>query len=230
MELNIVTFNSASLISHAQRATAQVLIDSLKADFYCVSETKLNSRHNVQFTGYNIIRKDNNTGAALLVRKDYEFEEVVIRNLLTSSAAAAIVKTTDGRRILVVSVYIKCNCLTEQLGQDLKILGNLQLKYKYLIFGGDFNSRHTSWGDTAVNKNGETLLKWIQDPYSPAYVDLVLPDSPTRPSSQSTIDYFLLSEETALNFQVISCTTLPGMSDHSQYNLNCPRPPNCESE
>lgn len=82
MGLNIVTFNSAFLISHAQSATTQVLIDTWRADIYCVSENHLKSRNNVKFTEYNNIRNDNNAGAALLVRKEYHFEEVVIENLL----------------------------------------------------------------------------------------------------------------------------------------------------
>lgn len=104
MELHIVTFNSF-LISHAQRDTAQGFIEILKADIYCISETHLKNRHSVQFTGSNIIRKGNNTGAAILVRKRE---------------------------------------------QSLKVLGNFQLKYKYLISCDYFNHRHTSWVDTAV--------------------------------------------------------------------------------
>ena len=187
MELSIVTFNSASLVSHAKRATAQVLIDSLKADIYCVSETHLKSRHNVNFTGYNTIRDDNNTGSALLIKKDYEFEEVAIDNLLTCSAAAAFIKTAGNKRILIVSVYIRCQSRNEELGHDLKVLSDLQLKSNYLVFGGDFNSRHTHWGDTAINCNGKTLLKWIHAPFSPTNLVMILPNSPLRPSSQSII-------------------------------------------
>ena len=219
MELNIVTFNSASLVSHAQRATAQALVDTLKADIFCVSETHLNHRHNVNFTGYTTIRHNSNTGAALLVKKDYHFEEVVIEGLLVCSAAAAIVKTIDNKRILVVSVYFKYNSPSEQLGHDLKVLGDLQLKSKYLIFGGDFNSRHKSWGDKAENLNGKTLYNWIHDPFTPANLEVVSPYSPTRPASQSIIDFFLLSDETKQSFQVTSCKTLPGMSDHFAVEL-----------
>lgn len=68
MEINIEIFNSESLISHTQYANALVLTDTLKADNYCVSETYLRSRNSVQFTGYNINRKGNKTGASLLVR------------------------------------------------------------------------------------------------------------------------------------------------------------------
>lgn len=108
----------------------------MKASFYCVSETYIKSKHNVN---YNIIRNDSNTGAALLLRKYYGFKEVVIDNLLTSSAAAALVETTDNRH-----VYIKCNSLTEQMGHDLNLMTDLQLKFKYLTVGGDLNSRHRS--------------------------------------------------------------------------------------
>lgn len=59
-----------------------------------------------------------------LARKDYHFEKVVMENLLVHSAATTIVKTTDNRRILIVFVYIICNCHTEQLGQDLKALAS----------------------------------------------------------------------------------------------------------
>lgn len=219
MELKVVTFNSASLVSHAQRATTQELVDSLKADFFCVSETHLKSRHNVNFTGYNIIRDDTNSGSALLVRKDYAFEEVSIKNLQTCSAAAALVKTNDNRRILIAAVYIKCNSPSEQLGQDLQILSDLQSKSKYLIFGGDFNSRHTSWGDLAKNRNGVALEKWIHNQSPLNQLEMILPDTPTRPASQSILDYFLMSADATLTLQVLTCKTLPGMSDHFAVEL-----------
>lgn len=83
MELNIVTFKSGSLITHEhKRATAEVLIDTRKADVYCFLETYLESRNNAQFPGYNIIRNDNKTGASFLVRKEHIFEEVINENLL----------------------------------------------------------------------------------------------------------------------------------------------------
>lgn len=104
MEINIATFNFASLISHAHCFLPQVLINTLEAAIYCVSKTHLKTRNNGQFSWHNVVRNDNNTDAALLVIKDYYFEEVVIENLLTSSAAAAILKTADTRRILFISV------------------------------------------------------------------------------------------------------------------------------
>lgn len=95
MKVNIITFHFPSLISHDQHATAQVMIDTLLADIYCVSETHLKSRNNTKFTGNNIIRNDINNGSAFLVQKDYRFEEVVTENLLASSSAATVVKTAD---------------------------------------------------------------------------------------------------------------------------------------
>lgn len=72
-------------------ATVQVVVDSLEGDIYCVLETHLKSRHNVNFTKY--IRNDANIVAALLIREEYQ--------LLTSSVAAALVKSTDNRHIFV---------------------------------------------------------------------------------------------------------------------------------
>lgn len=81
------------------------------------------------------------------------------------------------------------------------------------------SARGTLSGKYATKFKWGTPLKWIQDPSLPVYVDMVLPDTPPRLSSQSTPDYFLLSEETALDFQVISCKTLPGVSDHFAVEL-----------
>lgn len=83
--------------------TAQLLIYILK-----ILESHLKSRYHVSFAGYNIIRNDNNSSFALLVRKDYLFGEVAIENLQISSAMAAVDKTTVARQILVVSGYFKC--------------------------------------------------------------------------------------------------------------------------
>lgn len=80
-------------MSRTQRTTAQVLTDTLKANIYCVSGThQLKSRNNAEFIGYSIIRNDNNTDDALLVRKNCSFEEIIIMNLFTSFVAAEIVR------------------------------------------------------------------------------------------------------------------------------------------
>lgn len=50
---NIVAFNSAPLTSHNQHSTAQVLIDSHKADFNCILETHSTSRDKDDFIEYN---------------------------------------------------------------------------------------------------------------------------------------------------------------------------------
>lgn len=77
-----------------------MLADSLKPDFI-VFRRHMKNKHNVNFYGYYIIRDCTNTGAVLLVSKDYEFE-VVINRLLTSYTAAILVQTTDVRQLLVV--------------------------------------------------------------------------------------------------------------------------------
>lgn len=56
MELNIVSFNSASLIPNALLTIAQVLIDILKPDIYCVSEPHPRTRNlpNITLSGMTL--------------------------------------------------------------------------------------------------------------------------------------------------------------------------------
>lgn len=110
-----------------------------------------------------------------------------VGNLFTSSAAAALVKTTDNKQI--VSIYIKCKSPTEQLDHDLNLMGDLQLKSKLLILGGNFNSTHISWGDTVDNWNGVTLFKWIHNKHPLNHLKMFLPDTPIRPTSHPSLDY-----------------------------------------
>ena len=46
-----------------------------------------------------------------------------------------------------------------------------------------------------------------------------MPDTPTRPASQSILDYFLMSADATLTLQVLTCKTLPGMFDHFAVEL-----------
>lgn len=107
-------------------------------------------------------------------------------------------KITDSRRILIVPVDIKCKSLTKQLSNGLKVLKNLQLKSKQLIFGRNSNGRHPSWGDTAINQYEETLFKWTT------------PHTTNGP----------LSEKTRQRCQMKLCKTLPGMPNHFLVELN----------
>lgn len=82
MELNIATFNTMRWLE-LWKQTSTAFRNSQEQEQCSV-------------TACNIIRNDNSTGAALLVRKEYYFEEVVVENLLVSFNAWLLQYVTPG--------------------------------------------------------------------------------------------------------------------------------------
>ena len=74
--LKIYQLNVNSLISQHKRTELNNFLKNHKPDVLLLNETKLNSRHNIQFKNYNFVRNDrpnnkNGGGTGILIKKNH---------------------------------------------------------------------------------------------------------------------------------------------------------------
>jgi len=87
---------------------------------------------------------------------------------------------------------------------------NMVLPTKYSLIVGDFNAHHQAWGDTRIDKQGEHILRSIDD-----YQLILLNDAATFLSgSSSSIDLAISSRDLGLLASSSTSTDLRG-SDHN---------------
>lgn len=79
--LKIAAINVNSIITLNKRYDLLNFISNLKLDILLITETKLNSKHKLQFTDYHIIRNDRpgslkGGGTAIIINKNIKFEKI----------------------------------------------------------------------------------------------------------------------------------------------------------
>ena len=160
-------------------------INKNEIDLMSISETKLTEDIKIKFKNYNIIRKDRTAhggGLALLIKNSVPYRIVNIKG--TVSIEHLCIQLENNLHIIAVyNPPINKFC-----AKDLETLTGIGSK---VLIIGDFNARHTTWGNDINNTNGRTLYKYITDSnlivqhtnepthfptngMSPSYIDLVV--------------------------------------------------------
>ena len=180
-------------------------------DMVFVQETGTTDIERLRLHGMTTISDCNNAknrGVSFYLREEYSCSEIPeipsITNNLDTVWALVVVGNT---RYIVGNVYVKHhyeNAISDVMSM-LDKAKSLCRKLKALgvIVCGDFNSRHTLWNDSTVNKNGKEFLSSFK------FEDYAIfnPDTPTFlcVDGHSTIDLCLVS--TNLAGKITSCTT-----------------------
>lgn len=221
--MSFICLNCNSLVGHDKRIALNFFLRKHKPSFMLLSETKLSPRHNMKFDGYSMIRTDqgnNNLGTAILIKDTFNHKEVHFGELNGTEYTAISINLGMSENLLVVSLYNRCTGV--DLTPNLNTLANEANKYTYAVLGGDFNANHASWSNCNVNTNGKALHTWLTENINHELC-MIAPNSPTRPSSGSTIDFFLISSRLVCTLpQLTNFTicTLPADSDHYAVQLN----------
>lgn len=141
------------------RNKSQELIHFLnehKIDIMSLNETKLDSNDKFSMRGYHILRNDRNSnggGVALLIRQGIPFVELPKIHCSIENVGILL-----DNKISLFSIYNPPSNYFND-GCINKLINNND---KSIIFG-DFNARHTIWGDRSSNRNGNTLFKYLYD-------------------------------------------------------------------
>lgn len=129
----------------------------------CV-ESWLTPKKDIQFSGFNVFRKDRihsaGGGIIIIIRKSIAFSEV---NLLTPPnclVEICAIKITNINPLLEIIACYRVPGLFLSQDQWEQITDNFGLRDNCIVMG-DFNAHHTTWNCPNSDLNGERLLQSI---------------------------------------------------------------------
>ena len=183
--------------------------DEEKFDLIKVQET--GKREDVNLCNMKYIRDENkarNRGSIVYIRDCHSLSKLKSLNNLSNQIDTAWgIAVIHSKRYIVSSVYLKHNYIEgiKDLNNMLKEAYQLQPKLKAsgIIVSGDFNARHTIWGDRVSDSYGKTLVQQLDfEKFS-----IHSSNSPTflADKGNSAIDFFIISNN--LDVENITCTT-----------------------
>lgn len=229
-QINIASINVNSIIANYRRLEFLEFLKKHKHDIILLSETKLNSKHKIQFQNYTIIRTDRPNsqqggGTAIVIRKDIPFEIITY----PSSSGNHIIEFTiikirmsSTKKLYIISVYAtndsRALFLTEldQLFERLR----LQQANTYYIMAGDFNARRKIWGDRANNQRGRYFAQWEVKQGDKFKTKILTPSQATFYPAHTFLDICLIDARLKLlNHVDDKLRTLPYDSDHAALSL-----------
>lgn len=211
MPIKIVSLNVNSIVHVGRKTLLTKFIADNPADIYLFQETKLDSYIKLFFPNFNILRGDIRRGyggTAIFVRHGIPIRNVSIGRSSINFTSCEIKLDHDWHRIS--SVYVSHGS------------SNISLSYSSIFnhnsssfFGGDFNSRHTTFGDISSNQYGLSLV----DACNFFNLKIINPPSPTcfHSNSGSFIDKFI-----SQNFSIptSNISIIPSFSDHSAISID----------
>lgn len=160
-QLNIMQWNAQSIISNKLLLT-QFLYEH-NIHIAIISETWLTPIKVFNIKGYQIERNDignRHNGVAILLRNNIRYNKINIYsdNSLQNICVRIVV---NNKEISLVSFYCPTNC-TPCFNKN-KFLNLVDSVPEPMIFAGDFNAHHTSWGCNSVNSRGRDILECIEE-------------------------------------------------------------------
>ena len=196
--VNICSINICGLSSRS-KLMLDKYNDEEKFDIVAVQETGTVDAHKLKLSNMKVMPDTNsakNRGATTYVRSEIPCTKLpeiskISKNLDSAWCLAVI----NNQRIIIGNVYVKLNHHTAiqetiQMIQAAQVEG-VKLKTCGIIVVGDFNSRHSLWGDTVNNDYGQQLVDQLDHT---AY-SIVNPSKPTFlcENGQSFIDLMIVS-------------------------------------
>lgn len=218
MALKIISLNVDSIVRVGRKTLLADFIKNNVADIYLLQETKLNNSDKLFFPNFNIFRGDVRRGfggTAIFVRHGIPLRNPSFGRGSINFTSLEIKINQSWHRIFSIYVTHHNNDISDSFS-------NIFNTNSSVIMGGDFNSRHTNFGDSSVNHYGVQLLDCV-DLFG---INIHNPASPTCFHSEtgSFIDKFI-----SINCQlpISNIGNLPSFSDHSAIvmSIKCFVPP-----
>lgn len=211
MPLKIISLNVASIVRVGRRTLLNDFINNNPADIYLLQETHLDNKSKLFFPKFNIIRGDvkrGRGGTALFIRHGIPIRNISIgRNAINFTSCEIKI---DSAWFRIYSIYV-----THGHTNIADSFANLFNSISPSIMGGDFNARHSTFGDTEDNFYG-TKLVWCASAFNLAIHN---PPSPTcfHAKNGSYIDKFITHN---FSHHPSTITVLPSFSDHCGISLS----------
>lgn len=149
MGLKILQWNANNLKNKLLQFKTLITIENI--DIALISETKYQFNCNIPgFTVYTKNREDNTGGGvAILIKNNIEHIPLAIQ---TVNLEATAIKIKNGT--IIASIYQPPN--KEFLTRDLEEILTMSKK---IIAAGDYNAKHTAWGNNMTNSHGRRLYE-----------------------------------------------------------------------
>lgn len=200
--LKVASINVNSLISLSKRYDLFNFVTENDLDIVLICETKLNNNHRLQFSNYELMRTNrannkNGGGTAILVKNTLPFELIPTpssRNNKILEYTIIKIKTISLQSNLYLIALYANNDTNHFFIDELNTLFeklNLNSPNNFYIIAGDFNARHTAWGDSVDKGKGILLKKWLDNEGLEYRANVTLPSEPTFPSAHSYLDLCL---------------------------------------
>lgn len=219
--LKIASINVNSLISLSKRTDLYSFVTDNNLDVVLICETKLSQRYKIQFSNYDLIRVDRPNsqkggGTAILIRKNIPYNIV----FSPSSNNNVIIEYTiinikmNNSNLYLIALYANNNVsriFSDEINQ-LFVKLKLDTVDNYYIIAGNFNARHTAWGDSVDRRKGILLKKWIDNEGIGFKAKVIPPSQPTFPSTNSFLDLCIL------DVRLLLTDTIHGKINVHDYN------------
>ena len=186
-------------MSEKSRFVLDKYTDDQRFDIVVVQESRNSDNEKISLTNMEAITDDNNaknSGSIIYVRNTHSITKLkeinkISTNIDTSWGIAVI----HNKRFIIGSVYLKHHYINgvEEFITMLKKASELKSKLKAtgIIVMGDFNARHTLWGDKISDSYGKKLI----DKLDPSEFSICAAGSPTflACNGSSHIDLMIIS-------------------------------------
>ena len=227
--LKIASINVNSIVTLNKRYDLHTFVETHNFDIILICETKLNNRHKIQFSEYNLIRTDRAAnskggGTAILIKNNIPYEIIYS----PSSKSNEIIEYTialiklETKELYLIALYSN-NLEKKKFIIELEYLfAKLKLNDadNLYIIAGDFNARHTAWGDSVNKRKGILLKNWLENDGILYRSRLIPPLSSTFPSANSFLDLCLLDSRLVIRDLINNkIQTLNYNSDHCAFSF-----------
>ena len=141
-------------------------VDAEKFGIVSVQESGSCDKEKLKLTNMKTItdtNKSRNRGSVLYIHNSILSTNLVdISKLSKHIDSAWAITVIDNKRYIVGSIYVKLN-YKQAIKETLQMLNTAEemkdkLKASGVLLMGDFNARHTVWGDRVINEYGQELV------------------------------------------------------------------------
>jgi len=136
-------------------------------DVICLQESLLSPHSRFSVPGFHIIRQDVTAasirGLCVLIRADLLFSRADISNVCHPSVEimGIFLHCSLDAPILIINVYRHPNTNTPSYVYRSLFANASSSKYSLIV--GDFNAHHQAWGDVRIDRQGDHILRSIDD-------------------------------------------------------------------
>lgn len=155
--LKVCQININSFHNYYNRNALEAFVIANKIDIICLSETWSDVNKKCSLAGFNFFedyRRYGYGGAAIAFRKDLKANKL---NFAGKGEFVAAEFFVGRKKLTIVSGYVARSVSLRDFEDDVANLIDLANNTKDCLICGDFNAKHSMWGNTISNSKGNIL-------------------------------------------------------------------------